>query len=102
MEKYEFIKELGAGSFGVANLCRDKKRGELVAIKFIERGPTVNSLLSSMSSARFSVHFCFSYALYLYSQIDENVEREIVNHRLLQHPNVIYFKEVISSFLLGI
>ncbi|KAL0544594.1 hypothetical protein IC582_019711 [Cucumis melo] len=66
MEKYEFIKELGAGSFGVANLCRDKKRGELVAIKFIERGPT----------------------------IDENVEREIVNHRLLQHPNVIYFKEV--------
>ncbi|XP_050945305.1 serine/threonine-protein kinase SRK2B-like isoform X2 [Cucumis melo] len=66
MEKYEFIKELGAGSFGVANLCRDKKRGELVAIKFIERGPT----------------------------IDENVEREIVNHRLLPHPNVIYFKEV--------
>jgi len=27
-------------------------------------------------------------------QIDRNVEREIVNHRALNHPNIIGFKEV--------
>ncbi len=27
-------------------------------------------------------------------QIDENVQREIVNHRSLRHPNIIRFKEV--------
>jgi serine/threonine-protein kinase SRK2 len=31
-------------------------------------------------------------------QIDENVQREIINHRSLRHPNIIRFKEV-SSFL---
>jgi hypothetical protein len=27
-------------------------------------------------------------------QIDENVQREIINHRSLRHPNIIRFKEV--------
>ena len=27
-------------------------------------------------------------------QIDEHVQREIVNHRSLKHPNIIRFKEV--------
>ena len=27
-------------------------------------------------------------------QIDENVYREIINHRSLRHPNIIRFKEV--------
>ncbi|XP_038896559.1 serine/threonine-protein kinase SRK2G-like [Benincasa hispida] len=69
MEKYEIIKDLGSGSFGVAKLCRNKQTKELVAIKFIERGP----------------------------KVDENVEREIMNHRSLRHPNVIRFKEVILT-----
>uniref|UniRef100_A0A9I9EFP2 Protein kinase domain-containing protein n=1 Tax=Cucumis melo TaxID=3656 RepID=A0A9I9EFP2_CUCME len=41
MEKYQIIKDLGAGSFGVAKLCRHQETKELVAIKFIERGPQV-------------------------------------------------------------
>eukprot|EP00803_Ostreobium_quekettii_P000571 evm.model.scf_1515EXC.4 EVM.evm.TU.scf_1515EXC.4 scf_1515EXC:30903-34959(+) len=65
-EKYELIKDLGSGNFGVARLMRNKKTGELVAVKFIERG----------------------------DKIDKNVEREIVNHRMLRHPNIIGFKEV--------
>ncbi|XP_008456158.2 serine/threonine-protein kinase SRK2H-like isoform X2 [Cucumis melo] len=69
MEKYQIIKDLGAGSFGVTKLCRHEETKELVAIKFIERGP----------------------------QIDENVEREIINHRSLRHLNVIRFKEVILT-----
>ncbi|XP_038906810.1 serine/threonine-protein kinase SRK2H-like isoform X2 [Benincasa hispida] len=69
MEKYEVLKDLGAGSFGVAKLCKHKQTKELVAVKFIERGPT----------------------------IDENVEREIINHRSLRHPNIVRFKEVILT-----
>ncbi len=28
------------------------------------------------------------------SQIDENVERELINHRTLVHPNIVKFREV--------
>ena len=47
MEKYEVVKDLGAGSFGVTKLCRHKQTKEFVAVKFIERGPMVNSVLHS-------------------------------------------------------
>lgn len=30
-------------------------------------------------------------------QIDENVAREIINHRSLRHPNIIRFKEVVLT-----
>ncbi|KAL3133461.1 Serine/threonine-protein kinase srk2a [Trebouxia sp. C0009 RCD-2024] len=64
--KYEMIRDIGSGNFGVAKLMRDKQTGELVAVKFIERG----------------------------EKIDKNVERELINHRSLLHPNIIRFKEV--------
>ncbi|OWM69452.1 hypothetical protein CDL15_Pgr013913 [Punica granatum] len=38
MEKYEVVKDLGAGNFGVARLMRHKDTKELVAMKYIERG----------------------------------------------------------------
>ncbi|KAL0730695.1 hypothetical protein Bca4012_026789 [Brassica carinata] len=66
MEKYELVKDISSGNFGVARLMRAKNSKELVAVKFIERGP----------------------------KIDENLVREIINHRSLRHPNVIGFKEV--------
>ncbi|KAL5181724.1 Serine/threonine-protein kinase SRK2A [Glycine soja] len=69
-ERYETLKELGSGNFGVARLAKDKETGELVAIKYIERG----------------------------KKIDANVQREIVNHRSLRHPNIIRFKEVRLCF----
>ncbi|KXZ46115.1 hypothetical protein GPECTOR_47g393 [Gonium pectorale] len=56
MERYEPVRDLGSGNFGVAK----------VAIKFIERG----------------------------ERVDRNVEREICNHRMLNHPNIVGFKEV--------
>ena len=31
-------------------------------------------------------------------QIDEHVQREIINHRSLKHPNIIRFKEVRAFF----
>ncbi|KAB2017143.1 hypothetical protein ERO13_D08G133300v2 [Gossypium hirsutum] len=73
MEKYEVVKDLGAGNFGVARLLRHKDTKELVAMKYIERG----------------------------HKIDENVAREIINHRSLRHPNIIRFKEasIVSCFI---
>ena len=44
-ERYEALKELGAGNFGVARLVRDKRTKELLAVKYIERGKKVRSSL---------------------------------------------------------
>ncbi|KAJ7952601.1 Protein kinase [Quillaja saponaria] len=68
-ERYEPLKDIGSGNFGVAKLVRDKKTKELVAVKYIERG----------------------------KKIDENVQREIINHRSLRHPNIVRFKEVLLT-----
>nr|QSH71606.1 serine/threonine-protein kinase SAPK7-like [Hedychium coronarium] len=69
MEKYEVVRDIGFGNFGVAKLMRHKETKELVAMKYIERG----------------------------RRIDENVAREIINHRSLRHPNIIRFKEVVLT-----
>ncbi|KAL6840126.1 hypothetical protein ACP4OV_029936 [Aristida adscensionis] len=69
MEKYEPVRDIGSGNFGVARLMRNRETRELVAVKCIERG----------------------------QRIDENVYREIINHRSLRHPNIIRFKEVVLT-----
>ncbi|XP_057747515.1 serine/threonine-protein kinase SAPK1 isoform X1 [Arachis stenosperma] len=69
MERYEVIRDLGSGNFGVAKLVREKCSGDFYAVKFIERG----------------------------LKIDEHVQREIINHRSLKHPNIVRFKEVLLT-----
>jgi serine/threonine protein kinase len=44
MERYEVIKDIGSGNFGVAKLVRDVRTKELFAVKFIERGMKVTFL----------------------------------------------------------
>nr|AEF00939.1 serine/threonine-protein kinase [Oryza sativa Japonica Group] len=68
-DRYELVRDIGSGNFGVARLMRSRADGQLVAVKYIERG----------------------------DKIDENVQREIINHRSLRHPNIIRFKEVILT-----
>lgn len=68
-DRYELVKDIGSGNFGVARLMRHKASQELVAVKFIERG----------------------------EKIDANVQREIINHRSLRHPNIVRFREVMLS-----
>ncbi|XP_051115087.1 serine/threonine-protein kinase SAPK10-like [Andrographis paniculata] len=68
-DRYDLVRDIGSGNFGVARLMRDKQTKELVAVKYIERG----------------------------EKIDENVKREIINHRSLRHPNIVRFKEVILT-----
>lgn len=41
MDKYELVRDLGAGNFGVARLLRHKETKELVAMKYIPRGQKV-------------------------------------------------------------
>lgn len=51
MEKYELVKDIGSGNFGVARLMRNKETKELVAMKYIERGHRV-----SVSTVSFLCH----------------------------------------------
>ena len=39
--RYELVRGMGSGNFGVARLMRDKHTDELVAVKYIERGDKV-------------------------------------------------------------
>jgi serine/threonine protein kinase len=43
MERYELLKDIGAGNFGVARLMRNKETKELVAMKYIPRGLKVRT-----------------------------------------------------------
>ncbi|KAF2581359.1 hypothetical protein F2Q68_00000254 [Brassica cretica] len=45
MDKYEVVKDLGTGNFGVARLLKHKETKELVAMKYIERGRKVGPFL---------------------------------------------------------
>ena len=49
MERYEVIKDIGSGNFGVAKLVRDVRTKELFAVKFIERGMKVRTAFESIS-----------------------------------------------------
>ena len=69
--KYEpcDAKNLGQGNVGTAKLMRLRSVASVLAIKYIERG----------------------------DKIDDNVKRELVNHRLLDHPNIIRFVECLLT-----
>nr|CAB3498084.1 unnamed protein product [Digitaria exilis] len=40
-DRYELVRDIGSGNFGVARLMRDRRTSELVAVKYIERGEKV-------------------------------------------------------------
>lgn len=41
-DRYDFVRDIGSGNFGVARLMTDKHTKELVAVKYIERGDKVS------------------------------------------------------------
>ena len=61
--RYRREMELGSGTFGAVRCYTDTQTGERVAVKFIDR-----------------------------SSMTKYMEREILNHHALMHPNVIRFK----------
>ncbi|KAK6152713.1 hypothetical protein DH2020_012352 [Rehmannia glutinosa] len=40
-DRYDLVREIGSGNFGVARLMRDKQTKELVAVKYFERGDKI-------------------------------------------------------------
>jgi serine/threonine-protein kinase SRK2 len=40
-DRYELVRDIGSGNFGVARLMRNRADGQLVAVKYIERGEKV-------------------------------------------------------------
>jgi serine/threonine-protein kinase SRK2 len=57
-DRYDFVRDIGSGNFGVARLMRDKHTKELVAVKYIERGDKVIKI-------RFN-HFSFSVSVFVF------------------------------------
>ncbi|KAL2531398.1 Serine/threonine-protein kinase SRK2E [Abeliophyllum distichum] len=64
MDRYEILKDIGSGNFGVAKLVRDKWTDELYAVKYIERGKKrichrdlklENTLLDGSSAPRLKI-----------------------------------------------
>ncbi|XP_073525320.1 uncharacterized protein [Phyllobates terribilis] len=68
-DRYDLVRDIGSSNFDVARLLKYKVTNELVAVKYIERG----------------------------DKIDENVQREIINHRSLRHPNIVRFRVVVLT-----
>ena len=64
-QEFRVLQRLSAGAYGFVWLCLEVKTGQQVAIKFISRER---------------------------NKIDKNVEREIINHSMLEHPHIIQFK----------
>lgn len=44
-DRYELVRDIGSGNFGIARLMRDRQTDELVAVKYIERGDKVSVYL---------------------------------------------------------
>lgn len=47
-DRYDFVRDIGSGNFGVARLMTDKQTKELVAVKYIERGNKVSFGISNL------------------------------------------------------
>jgi hypothetical protein len=53
------VRDIGSGNFGVAKLMKDKQTGQLVAVKFIERGDKVSTLWFSFFLLSFGLSLTF-------------------------------------------
>ncbi|KAL2499729.1 Serine/threonine-protein kinase SRK2I [Abeliophyllum distichum] len=77
-DRYEFIRGIGVGNFGVVRLLKDKQANELVAAKYIERGDRQichrdlkleNTLLDGSPAPRLKIcDFGYSKSSLLHSQ----------------------------------
>lgn len=66
-QRYEKLDYVSRGAHGVVFKARERSTGQIYALKLLRRG----------------------------SNVDDNVRRELLNHRRLRpHPNITGFKEV--------
>lgn len=62
-DRYDFVRDIGSGNFGVARLMRDKQTKELVAVKYIERGDKVSAVIILATAIFFFLIVPVYYAL---------------------------------------
>ena len=71
MDRFEVIKKIGSGNFGVAHLLRDKTTHELFAAKYIERGSMVKPYYTTYNIHEYNyitftmLYFSFSVHVYI-------------------------------------
>ena len=66
MDRFEVIKKIGSGNFGVAHLLRDKTTHELFAAKYIERGSMVKPY-NTIQYTCIQLHTCQYAFLFFFS-----------------------------------
>ncbi|KAF3489348.1 hypothetical protein F2Q69_00056602 [Brassica cretica] len=54
-DRYDFVRDIGSGNFGVARLMTDRVTKELVAVKYIERGDKARFFFQQLISG---VNYC--------------------------------------------
>ena len=110
---FDRLRVLGRGNYGVTWLMRDRSTSLLYAGKFMERGPAVGDLemtCAAIKSPRLppppppppppdhrSQRTASDPPCLCRSQINVDVEREVLNHRQLAHPFIIKFKKVLMD-----
>ncbi|KAJ6413058.1 hypothetical protein OIU84_005963, partial [Salix udensis] len=57
-DRYDLVRDIGSGNFGVARLMRDKVTKELVAVKYIERGDKARFFFQQLISG-----VCYCHAM---------------------------------------
>lgn len=78
-DRYDFVRDIGSGNFGVARLMIDKLTKKLVAVKYIERGYKVS----------FGVFYCFQLSIVkLVSDFQSVVEQ---GHMIFSISSIICF-----------
>lgn len=88
-------------SFLLSSLLREARRSASSSTPFkfqLHNFVFFPSLLANYSSGYVLFWFTVRHWKYVL-QIDEHVQREIMNHRSLKHPNIIRFKEVSKGIL---
>lgn len=70
-DRYDFVRDIGSGNFGVARLMTDRLTQELVAVKYIERGDKVRSFFFQIHSIILYDSFDLILSLSLYLYINE-------------------------------
>ena len=93
------LRDLNKGTFGFVQLALDTDSNTQVAIKFIERGDKVGC--KALQSGLEHIRMCCCLAACLNAicvlQISKYVEREILNHKRLNHPHIVELKEVSTA-----
>lgn len=105
---YELVGHLGDAQAGTMKLMRHKRSKDLVAVKFVKLSSGVSGL--PMEVVVISVMPVYNKVVVYTAKsndmsldqftdmlLDKNVEREILNHRQLTHPNILAFREVFTT-----